>query len=197
MGWDVRMAVLAIAFAAPGLVSRPALAEEPPAPATAPAPAADSATAGPTTDLVDKKPSNYEFAFVSVAAYQNWTLVDRVLFFGAGGGLGPPLYRYSKLGSNKAGWDPDLDIAYANVYLRVAASRFVDIDVGPKIAIGSALYNVKDPPQSAFSFGGYVDLRVGSPTIKFGPRFEFDHVAYSDYSETGWRITPLLLRIVH
>ena len=69
--------------------------------------------------------------------------------------------------------------------------------MGPKIALGSALYNVKDAPQTAFSYGGYVDLRVGSERIKVGPRFEFDRIAYSDYYENGWRVTPLMLRVVH
>ena len=160
-------------------------------------PTADTAPVGSPDARGSANPANYEFAFVSVAAYQNWSLADRWLFFGAGGGLGPPLYRISKLGSNKVGIDPDLDIAYANAYLRFEPCRYLDLDVGPKIALGSALYNVKDSPQNAFSVGGYVDLRVGSPTIKVGPRFEYDYIAYSDYSEKGWRLTPLLLRIVH
>src|SRR5947207_701202 len=57
-----------------------------------------------------KNPANYEFAFVSVGAYQTWSIAGSVLYFGAGGGLGPPLYRYSKLGGRKAGWDAALDI---------------------------------------------------------------------------------------
>ena len=144
-----------------------------------------------------RNPPNYEFAFVSVAAYQNWALAGSVLYFGAGGGLGPPLYRISKIGHNSVGWDPDLEIAYANAYLRFSPMQYLDLDIGPKIALGSALFNVPDAPQSSFSYGGYVDLRVGSKTVKVGPRFEYDRVAHSDFSENGWRITPLLVRVMH
>jgi hypothetical protein len=156
--------------------------------------------AAPSEDASDtrpRNPANYEFAFVSVSAYQAWSLAGRWLYFGAGGGLGPPLYRYSKLGSNSADWDPNLEIVHANVFLRVSPARFVDIDVGPRIALGSALYNVKDPPMQSFSMGGYVDLRFGSEKIKFGPRFEYDRLSYSSYNESGWRITPLMVRVMH
>jgi hypothetical protein len=171
-----------------------------PAAAPLPAPAADvppEASPSGAAGTRDKNPAHYEFAFVSVGAYQTWAICGDILYFGAGGGIGPPLYRYSKLGSNKAGWDPGLDIAYANAFLRVAPVRNLDIDVGPKIALGSALYGVRDAPQTAFSFGGYVDLRFGSERIKVGPRFEYDRIAYSDYYENGWRLTPLMLRVVH
>jgi hypothetical protein len=161
------------------------------------APEADNAPKEEPVDPRVRNPPNYEFAFVSVAAYQNWALAGSVLYFGAGGGIGPPLYRYSKIGSNSAGWDPDLEILYANVYLRFAPIKYLDLDVGPKIALGSALFNVPDAPQSSFSYGGYVDLRVGSPTIKIGPRFEYDQVAHSDFTEHGWRLTPLLVRVMH
>jgi hypothetical protein len=164
--------------------------------ATEAAPEGDTPPEAPV-DPRKKNPANYEFAFVSVAAYQTWSLAGSVLFFGAGGGLGPPLYRISKIGHNSVGWDPDLEIAYANVFLRVAPVRYVDLDVGPKIALGSALFNVPDAPQSSFSYGGYVDLRFGSPTIKVGPRFEYDRVAHSTFQESGWRLTPLMLRVVH
>ena len=160
-------------------------------------PEGDKAAPEPPVDPRVRNPPNYEFAFVSVAAYQTWALAGDVLYFGAGGGLGPPLYRISKIGSNALGWDPDLEIAYANVFLRVRATRYVDLDVGPKIALGSALFNVPDAPQSTFSYGGYVDLRIGSPTIKLGPRFEYDRIAHSTFSENGWRLTPLLLRVYH
>jgi hypothetical protein len=142
-------------------------------------------------------PANYEFAFVSVAAYQAWGLAGRTLFFGAGGGLGPPLYRYSSLGGREPGWDPSLEVVYGNLFLRVSPVPYVDIDVGPKIAILSTLYDANDPPQSGFSYVGYADLRVGSRDIKFGPRFEYGRVAYHDYHEAGWRLTPLMVRVVH
>ena len=161
------------------------------------APEADTAPKEEPVDPRVRNPANYEFAFVSVAAYQTWALAGSVLYFGAGGGLGPALYRVSKIGHHDVGWDPDLEIAYANMFLRVVPVKYVDIDVGPKIALGAALFNVPDAPQSSFSYGGYVDLRIGSPTIKLGPRFEYDRVAHSTFSENGWRLTPLLLRIVH
>ncbi len=165
---------------------------------SAPSPTADtpSQTEVPEDPRV-RDPANYEFAFVSVGAYQTWSLAGHFLYFGAGGGLGPPLYRYSKLGDNKAGWDPSLDIVYGNVFLRVKPIPYIDLDLGPKIAITSALDKVKDPPQSGFSYGGYVDLRVGSKNIKVGPRIEYDRIAYYNYYENGWRITPLMLRVVH
>jgi hypothetical protein len=161
-------------------------------------PAADQGgTSAPTRTDGDENPANYEFAFVSVGAYQTWSIAGRVLFVGAGGGLGPPLYRYSKIGSNGAGWNPTLDIVYGNFFLRVSPVRYLDIDVGPKISLGATLFDVPDPPQSAFTFGGYADLRVGSRTIKVGPRFEYVKVAHSDFSESGWILTPLMLRVVH
>jgi hypothetical protein len=189
-------------------------ATAPPATMAAPSPAADAPpAASPTTSLpVDKNPANYEFAFVSVGAYQTWAIAGNVLYFGAGGGLGPPLYRYSKLGKNPfvpgqsadAGWDPSLEIAYGNVFLRVAPAKFLDIDIGPKISLGSRLYDGNkhtsdqvDAPTTAFSYGAYVDLRVGTERIKVGPRFEYDRIAYANYYENGWRITPLMLRVVH
>lgn len=178
-------------------------------PPASPSPAADTPPPddSPSSQLPNKNPSNYEFAIVSVAAYQTWAIAGNVLYFGIGGGVGPPLYRYGKLGStnasdqtgvsHKAGWDPTLDIVYANAFLRVTPFKNLDLDVGPKIALGGALYNVNDAPQTAFSYGGYVDLRVGSERVKVGPRFEYDRIAYSNYYENGWRLTPLMLRIVH
>src|SRR5260221_1899018 len=96
-------------------------------------PTRDAPAAEEAVDPRKANPPSYEFAFVSVGAYQTWSLAGSVLYFGAGGGLGPPLYRYSKLGGRAAGWDNALDIAYGNVFIRVAPVRYVDIDVGPKI----------------------------------------------------------------
>ena len=174
----------------------------------APARAADAAPQPPVAaDVAPKSarellgdrgnPANYEFAFVSVAAYQAWGLSGRTLLFGAGGGLGPPLYRYSSLGGRDATWDPSLEVIYGNVFLRVAPSANIELDVGPKIALLSTLYDAKDPPQSGFSVAGYADLRVGTKDVKFGPRFEYGQVAYHDYRESGWRLTPLMVRVVH
>jgi hypothetical protein len=181
-------------------------ATAPPATVAAPSPEADAPPAASPSEsaAVGKNPAHYEFAFVSVGAYQTWAVAGDVLYLGAGGGIGPPLYRYSKLGKNDAGWDPTLDIVYGNAFIRVAPAKFLDIDVGPKISIGSRLYDGSkhgsdqvDAPTTAFSMGGYVDLRVGSERIKLGPRFEYDSIAYANYRETGWRLTPLMLRVVH
>jgi hypothetical protein len=160
------------------------------------APAADQAPEAPIDPRV-KNPANYEFAFVSVAAYQTWSLSGSVLYFGAGGGLGPALYRFGKTGKNDFGLDPDLEIAFANAFLRVKITPYVDLDIGPRMGIGAALFNVPNAPQSSFTYGGYADLFFGSPTIKFGTRFEYNRIAHSDYFENGWRITPLMVRITH
>jgi hypothetical protein len=195
--------LLATSAGAAGLDAAGGLSTESAAGTAQPAPEKDDAGSAASAEEGPADPANYEFAFVSVGAYQTWAIAGRTVFFGAGGGLGPPLYRYSKLGSKSAGWDPILEIAYANLFIRVAPVRYVDIDVGPKIALGSALFDVADAPQSAFSYGGYLDLRVGTPTIKVGPRFEFDRIAYSPSGatsngyESGWRLTPLMLRVVH
>jgi hypothetical protein len=145
----------------------------------------------------DSNPAHYEFAFISMGAYQTWGLAGRWLYFGAGGGIGPPLYRYAKLGDRDAGWDPSLDIVYGNAFLRIQPIVNLDLDFGPKIAIISSMYDVTAAPQAGFSYGGYVDLRIGSRTIKLGPRFEYDRVAYFDTYDKGWRLTPLMLRVVH
>jgi hypothetical protein len=150
-----------------------------------------------TPDHRPKNPANYEFGFVSVSAYQAFAIAGRWLYFGIGGGVGPPLYRYGKLGDNDAGWDPNLEIVHGNMFLRIAPSRYLDIDIGPRLALGASLYNSKDPPNSSFSAGAYADLRVGTETVKFGPRFEYANLAYADYSEKGWRITPLMVRVMH
>ena len=65
------------------------------------------------------------------------------------------------------------------------------------MGLGAALFNVPNAPQSSFTYGGYADLRFGSATIKIGPRFEYNRIAHSDYFENGWRITPLIVRVVH
>jgi hypothetical protein len=144
-----------------------------------------------------KNPANYEFGFVNVSAFQAFAIAGRWLYFGIGGGVGPALYRYGKLGDNEAGWDPNIEIVHGAMFLRVAPAPFIDIDIGPRLALGAATYNVKDPPNSSFSAGGYVDLRIGTEKLKFGPRFEYANLAYADTSEKGWRITPLMVRVMH
>jgi hypothetical protein len=79
----------------------------------------------------------------------------------------------------------------------VAPVRYVDLDVGAKLALVSTLADVADPPRSGFLQGGYADLRVGSPTIKLGPRFEYARVSYAEFHEKGWKLTPLMVRVVH
>lgn len=168
------------------------------APQQSATPSADSGGSGEQYgDYAAAHPANYDFAFVSVGAYQNWAIAGRVLYFGIGGGVGPPLFRYSKLGTNTAGMDPSLEIVYANAYLRLKPVPYVDLDVGPKVAITSALWDVDRAPQAGLSYGGYVDLRFGSRTVKFGPRFEYDRVAYFDQYQKGWRLTPIMLRVEH
>src|SRR5262249_45857730 len=149
-----------------------------------------------------KNPATYEFGFVTVGAEQAWSIIGTTLLFGVGGALGPPLYRIGKLSTqSEVTWDHDLEIAHGLLFLRVAPVKYVDLDLGGKIALGSSLFfDPKTPstnptgvdmPQSSFSYGGYVDLRIGSPTIKLGPRFEYVRLAHSDFYEHGWRITPL------
>jgi hypothetical protein len=159
-------------------------------------PEADTQANAPIDPRV-KNPANYEFTFVSVAAYQTWGIVRDVLYFGAGGGLGPSLYRFGKTNKNDFGLDPDLEIAFANAFLRVKMTKYVDLDLGPRMGIGAALFNVPNAPQSSFTYGGYGDLAFGSPNIKAGMRFEFNRIAHSDYFESGWRVTPLFIRVVH
>jgi hypothetical protein len=169
-----------------------------PAPAAQENPAADSGSSSDSKkDETDPKPANYEFGFVTVGANQAWNIVGRVLFFGMGGGVGAPLYRYSKFKDQDAGWNKNLDIVYGNIFLRFAPVPYVDLDFGPKLALGATLWDVVDPPESAFSYGGYADLRVGSRKVKFGPRFEYVRMAHSNFYETGWIFTPLMARVVH
>lgn len=143
------------------------------------------------------KPKNYEFGFVTVGAYQTWAVAGHWLYLGAGGGVGPPLFRFSKVGDREAGVDTAFEVLYGNAFARIK-TEYVEVDVGPKIAITSELYQLKaDRPQGGFSYGGVLDLRFGTETIKVGPRFTFERVANYDYYENAWRITPLMLRVYH
>src|SRR5262245_38850910 len=114
----VRLSRLAVA-AASLLVPLAARAEgmaplEASTPPASPPPTADEPTAAGPPGESKKNPANYEFGFVTVGAYQTWAIAGNVLFFGVGGGLGPTLYRYSKLSKTGSGWDPTLEIAYGN-----------------------------------------------------------------------------------
>jgi hypothetical protein len=156
-------------------------------------------------------PSTYEFAFVSVGITQAWSIAGRALFLGAGGGIGPALYRISQMKCSDAQrtsgcddtntrdvtLDRSLEIAYGNAFVRVSPIPYLDLDVGPKLAIATTLYDVPEPPRPAFVYGGYADLRVGSRTIKFGPRFEYSRTAYADFYQNGWKLTALMVRVVH
>ena len=162
-------------------------------------------------DLKFDMPSTYEFAFVSVGITQAWSIAGRTLFLGAGGGIGPALFRLSQMKCSDAeptsgcddtstrdlGIDPSLEIAYGSGFVRLSPIPYLDLDVGPKVAIGTTLYNVPEPPRPSFIYGGYADLRVGSRTIKLGPRFEYSRTAYADFYQNGWKLTALMLRVVH
>jgi hypothetical protein len=194
-GFFARLVCTALALATVAAVTRSAAAEEVPR--------------GDARDPQLENPSTYEFAFVSVGIEQALRLGGSMFLVGAGGGLGPPLFRIGQMkcaGSSDScndretrdvGFDPSLEIAYASVFLRFAPIPELDLDVGPKIAIASTLYGVPDAPASTFTYGFYSDLRIGSPTVKIGPRFEFVRSAYADFYEMGWKVTPLMLRIVH
>ncbi|HVU04386.1 MAG TPA: hypothetical protein VHE30_21660 [Polyangiaceae bacterium] len=190
-------------------------AEPAPAEASSPPPQADAPAAAISAPAeYDRNPANYEFGFVTAAAYQAWNLSGKSIYFGLGGGLGPPLYRYTHLSTTKEfAWDPTLEIAYANAFIRFTAG-FVDLDIGPKIGLGTVLYNPKsysitdpprdptkpsldDAPMSFFQYGAYADLRFGSRGLKVGPRIEIDRVALAGFYDTAIRITPLMLRWMH
>lgn len=146
----------------------------------------------------DPRPANLEFSFLSVGATQNWPLTrwsGGGIYFGAGGAVGAPLYRISKMGDGDVGVDPTIEILSGNIYFRIAPFRYLDIDLGGRIALGASAFDVSDPPRAGFIESGYADLRVGTKKIKFGPRFEYDRIQYDRFAETGWKITPLMLRL--
>ena len=146
----------------------------------------------------DPRPANYDFSFLSIAANQNWPLTrwsGGGIYFGVGGGAGTPLYRVSKMEDRDIGIDPTIEILFANTYFRIAPFRYLDLDLGGRIALGASVFDVSDPPRAGFISGGYADLRVGSKKIKFGPRFEYDRIVFDRFTETGWKITPLMLRV--
>jgi len=168
-----------------------------PVPPPTPPPAADNVGSDPDgSDNSHMKPKNYEFGFVTIGAYQTWAVAGKWLYLGVGGGVGPPLYRFSKVGSRDATWDTSVEVLYGNAFARIRTS-FLEVDLGPKIAITSELDQAKNPPQGGFSYGGVFDLRFGTEKIKIGPRFAFERVANYDYYENAWRITPLMLRVYH
>lgn len=150
-----------------------------------------------TRDRDDARPANYEFAFVSVGAYQAWSVAGRCLYVGVGGGLGPALYRYGKMSGSGAGWSHVWEGIYAHPIVRIAPFPFLNLDIGPKIGLATSYYGVPDAPQGAFTYGGYADVRAGSRTVKVGPRIEYVKVAYGSFYETGWIVTPLMVRVAH
>jgi hypothetical protein len=95
------------------------------------------------------------------------------------------------------GIDPSWEIAHGNLFVRLSPIPYLDLDVGPKVAIGTTLYDIPEAPRPSFIYGGYADLRVGSRTIKFGPRFEYSRTAYADFYQNGWKLTALMVRVVH
>jgi hypothetical protein len=146
----------------------------------------------------DPRPTTYEIGFVSMGMNQAWRFVQwrgGGIYVGGGGGVGSNLYRISQMDDNPVGIDSMLEVIYGNAFLRVTPFEYADIDVGGRLALGAAFYDVTDAPRSGFVRGAYVDLRVGSRKIKFGPRFEYDSIAHSDYVAVGWKLTPLMLRV--
>lgn len=147
----------------------------------------------------DPNPATYEFSFLSIGLNQNFGLAHwhgGGIYFGAGGGLGPTLWRIAKVEDRDIQVDNTIEIVYGNTYLRVTPVEYVDLDFGGRIALGATNFDISDAPRSTFITGGYADLRFGSKTIKLGPRFEYDHMVYADFSEDSWRITPLMLRVM-
>lgn len=147
----------------------------------------------------DPHPANFEFSFLSVAANQNIGLAHwggGGIYFGAGGGIGTTLYKISKIEDRDVGIDPTIEALFANLYFRIAPFRYLDLDFGGRIAVGSTGYDVPDSPRGAFVRAGYADLRIGSKKIKVGPRFEYVSTVYADFNEVGWKLSPLMLRVM-
>jgi hypothetical protein len=147
----------------------------------------------------DPNPTNYDFAFLSIGLHQNWGLSrwkGGGVYFGAGGGLGGPLWRITKMEDRDIDVDNTLEVVFGDAYLRLAPFHYMDLDVGGKIAIGSTSFGISDAPRSGFVRAAYADLRVGTKTIKFGPRLEFNSIVYSEITENGWKITPLMVRVL-
>lgn len=219
----MRIPALAVTTVALSLAAAPALADEPP----------QVDESNDFWDLIGEDnpdPPNLDIAFVSIGLYQNWAITTWKgggFYFGAGGGVGPPLYRYSKLKSDEdlcvalpegettgdcerpsgtpgqkvenqkdASIDATIELVYGQVYLRVTPFPYLDLDVGGKLSLGGTTHDIRDAPAAAFTKGGYVDLRVGSKKIKFGPRFEYVHMTYFDFNETGWKLTPIMMRVL-
>lgn len=163
-------------------------------------PAADRQSFFELIDEDDPNPTNFDFSFVSVAIAQNFGLATwrgGGVYFGAGGGLGTPLFRLAKREGHDLGIDPTIEAVFGNLYFRVTPFRYLDLDLGGRLAVGQTTYDISDAPRGGFVRAGYADLRVGSAKIKFGPRFEYASTVYSDFNESSWKITPLLLRVMN
>ena len=145
-------------------------------------------------------PATYEIGFVSIALNQTFGLVNwrgGGIYFGAGGGVGTPVYRISQMEDRDVGIDPMIEAIFGQIFLRISPVEFVDVDLGGRLALGATTYDIDDAPRGGFVRGGYGDLRVGSRKVKLGPRFEYDDVVYAGFREQGWKLTPLMLRVVN
>lgn len=148
----------------------------------------------------DPNPVNLDFSFLSIAINQNFGITTwrgGGIYFGAGGGVGTAIYRLSMMGDRDLQIDPMIEAVFGNAYLRITPFKYLDVDVGGRLALGATMYDISDAPRGGFVRGAYLDLRVGTQNIKLGPRIEYDSIVYSDFTEDGIRITPLMLRIVN
>jgi hypothetical protein len=144
-------------------------------------------------------PATYEIGFVTIGMNQSWGLVNWKgggIYFGAGGGVGVPFYRISKMEDRDIEIDGMLEAIFGNLFFRISPFHYADLDLGFRVALGASTFGVDDAPRSGFVRGGYADLRIGSRKVKLGPRFEYDSIAYAGLTETGWKITPLMLRVM-
>lgn len=192
-----------------GLCSAPALAQE----VATEAPGAVEVTPGPATeDLAaddksfweiigedDPNPTTYEFSFATAGISQTWGLTrwsGGGLYFGAGGDIGAPVYRLSKFDDRSLTIDKNLDILAGRAFLRLRPFPYVELDGGMRIALGATLADVDaQVPRGNFAVAGYGDLMIGSSKIKVGGRFEYARLQYDKFTQAGYRITPLMLRV--
>jgi hypothetical protein len=165
-----------------------------------PPPSRDTRTFWEIIGEDNPNPATYEISFVSIALNKSWGIANwrgGGFYFGAGGGIGTSLYRISKMEDRDVSVDPMLEAVFGNLFFRISPVEFVDVDLGGRLALGSSLFEVEDAPRSGFVRGGYADLRIGSKKVKLGPRFEYDSIVYAGFNEAGWKLTPLMLRVVN
>jgi hypothetical protein len=135
-----------------------------------------------------------EIAVASVGLNGTWHFAGP-LHLGAGGGAGPTLYRWSRIEGRDSGVDPTLEVVFVNAFVLLAPAEFLDLDAGGRVAVAGALSDVEGAPRGALVYGAYGDLRIGSRKLKLGPRFEYVAYRYGDFTEYGFRVTPVLLRL--